>query len=45
MRITGFSPSTGHAEPGWAVALPLVECRAIGNRYYQDAIYSVEGDE
>jgi len=43
-RITGYSPSTGHAEPGWAVALPFDLACEIGLRYRQDAIYFVSQD-
>jgi hypothetical protein len=43
-RITGYSPSTGHAEPGWAVALPFDIACEIGLRYRQDAIYFVSRD-
>ncbi len=43
-RITGYSPSTGHAEPGWAVALPFDTACDIGLRYRQDAIYFVIRD-
>jgi hypothetical protein len=43
-RITGYSPSTGHAEPGWAVALPFDTACEIGFRYRQDAIYFVSRD-
>jgi Protein of unknown function (DUF3293) len=44
-RITGYSPSTGHAEPGWAVEMDLQEACDLGLRYLQDAIYFVSGDE
>jgi len=44
-RITGYSPTTGHAEPGWAVGMNLPETCALGLRYLQDAIYFVSGDE
>lgn len=44
-RITGYSPSTGHAEPGWAVELSLNNACDLGLRYKQDAIYYVTGDE
>jgi hypothetical protein len=40
-RITGYSPTTGHSEPSWAVELPLDEARAAGLRFHQDAIYYV----
>jgi hypothetical protein len=44
-RMTGYSPSTGHAEPGWAVELLLNDACDLGLRYKQDAIYYVTGDE
>ena len=44
-RITGYHPETGHAEPGWAVALSVADGCALGRAYLQDAIYTVEGDE
>ncbi len=44
-RITGYSPSTGHAEPGWAVDLPFEEACDLGLRFRQDAIYVVRGDD
>ena len=40
-RITGYSPSTGHAEPGWAVEMDLESAKEIGRRFLQDAIYLV----
>lgn len=43
-RLTGYSPETGHAEPGWAVELGLEEGLKVGRRFLQDAIYHVEGD-
>lgn len=43
-RLTGYSPSTGHAEPGWAVELSLDVACEIGCRYKQDAVYFVRGD-
>jgi hypothetical protein len=42
--VTGYSPTTGHAEPGWAVELRAAEGAALGRRYAQDAIYVVRGD-
>ena len=41
-RISGYSPTTGHAEPGWAVAVELAEACAIGLHFKQDAIYYVD---
>lgn len=43
-RITGYSPTTGHAEPGWAVCLGFDAACDLGHRYRQDAIYHVTGD-
>lgn len=43
-RLTGFSPSTGHAEPGWAVALPWEDACDVGLDFRQDAIYFVRDD-
>jgi hypothetical protein len=40
-RVTGYSPTTGHAESSWAVELPLDEARILGLRFHQDAIYHV----
>ncbi len=43
-RLTGYSPSTGHAEPGWAVKMEFTEARSLGRKYLQDAVYFVSGD-
>ena len=43
-RITGYSPTTGHAEPGWAVELPFDEACELAHRFLQDAIYFVDAD-
>jgi hypothetical protein len=43
-RVTGFSPATGHAEPGWAVELPVTDALALGREFKQDAIYVVDDD-
>lgn len=40
-RIVGFSPTTDHAEPSWAVALPLDATCDLGLRFRQDAVYYV----
>ena len=42
VRITGYSPTSGHAEPGWAFEMSLPEAIALGQRFKQDAIWSVE---
>ena len=39
--ITGYSPVTQHAEPGYAAALGFEEACNIGARFKQDAIYYV----
>jgi hypothetical protein len=44
LRITGYSPDTGHAEPGWAVELPIEQGRKIGRRFEQNAIFVVRAD-
>lgn len=43
-RVTGYSPTTGHAEPGWAVAMAWEEACDLGRAFHQDAIYYVESD-
>jgi len=40
-RLTGYSPHTLHAEPGWAAALPFDAACDLGVRYRQDALYYV----
>lgn len=45
VRLTGYSPHDGHAEPGWAVAISLDEARNLGRQFLQDAIFWVTGDE
>ncbi|MFN6107568.1 MAG: DUF3293 domain-containing protein [Planctomycetaceae bacterium] len=44
-RITGYSPRTGHAEPGWGAALPLEAARQIGRDFHQHAIYYVDAQD
>ncbi|MCB1279276.1 DUF3293 domain-containing protein [Prosthecobacter sp.] len=39
--ITGYSPATQHAEPGYAAALEFEEACKMGVRFKQDAIYFV----
>ena len=43
-RVTGFSPATGHAEPGWAVPMSFEEACELGLRFCQDALFWVEDD-
>ena len=45
VRITGYSPKTSHAEPGWAVELPLEAACDLGIRFRQDAIYWISGNQ
>jgi len=44
-RLIGYSPSTGHAEPGWAAELSFDVACDIGLRFQQDAVYFVEADQ
>lgn len=44
-RLTGYSPQTKHAEPGWAATLEWQAACDLGLRYKQDAIYHVMADE
>ncbi|MBM3885374.1 MAG: DUF3293 domain-containing protein [Gemmatimonadetes bacterium] len=43
-RVTGYSPTTAHAEPSWAVALARATACELGATFAQDAIYWVDGD-
>jgi hypothetical protein len=40
--LTGYSPVTGHAEPGFAASLSFEEACDLGLRFKQDAIYYVD---
>lgn len=40
--LTGYSPDTGHAEPGFAASLPFAEACDLGLKFKQDAIYYVD---
>ncbi|MDZ7826121.1 MAG: DUF3293 domain-containing protein [Gammaproteobacteria bacterium] len=44
-RLTGYSPDTGHAEPGWAADLSAEAGLELGRTFLQDAIYMVEDGE
>ena len=44
-RVSGYSPSSGHTEPGWAVEMPFEMACDTGRCYNQDAIYFIEGDQ
>jgi len=41
-RLTGYSPATGHAEPGFAASLPFEAACDLGLKFKQDAIYYVD---
>jgi hypothetical protein len=43
-RVTGYSPTTEHAEPSWAAAIPFDAACDLGATFHQDAIYWVDGD-
>lgn len=45
VRVTGYSPSTGHAEPGWAASVPFDLACDLGRAFLQDAVYYVTADE
>lgn len=45
MRITGYSPASGHSEPGWAAALDFQKACDIGKHFKQDAIYFVKNNK
>ncbi|CAH9018923.1 DUF3293 domain-containing protein [Candidatus Nitrosacidococcus sp. I8] len=44
-RVTGYSPTSGHAEPGWAAEISFDIACNMGQLFYQDAIYYVENDQ
>ena len=44
-RLTGYSPTTGHSEPGWAVDIDFKLASKIGGEFRQDAIYYVTEDK
>jgi hypothetical protein len=41
--VTGYSPRTGHAEPGFAARLSFEHACDLGLHFEQDAIYFVSG--
>lgn len=44
VRITGYAPDSGHAEPGWACCLPHAAALALGREFRQHAIFTVDHD-
>lgn len=44
VRIEGYHPTSGHAEPGWAAEVSLSRACEIGLEFLQDAIFHVKGD-
>lgn len=43
--ITGYSPTTGHAEPGWGIELDWESACDWGADFLQDAVYFVAADD
>ena len=43
-RLTGYSPRSGHAEPGWAVGIGPTHGVELGRQFLQDALFLVEDD-
>src|SRR5713226_2735654 len=43
-RVIGYSPTTGHREPSWAVEISFDAACDYGSRFKQDAVYYVTGD-
>lgn len=44
-RVIGGSPDFRHAEPDFAVGLPLLDALAVGRWFEQEAIFWIEDDE
>ena len=51
-RITGYAPlyqpeklDSAHEEPGWAVPIPFTVACDLLEKYLQDALYHVQGDQ
>lgn len=44
-RVTGFSPRTGHAKPGWAAELSFSEACDLRYQFRQDALYFIRDDQ
>jgi len=44
-RVTGGSPDFSHAEPGFAIELPLIDAVELGRNFDQIAVFWIEGDE
>jgi hypothetical protein len=42
VRLTGYSPITGHAEAGWGCDLDLATGCEVGRQFLQDALYVVD---
>lgn len=45
LRIVGYHPGTGHAEPSWAVDVSVETARCLGAQFLQDAIFWVQDGE
>ena len=44
-RITGYSPTVDHSEPGWAVDMGWEEACEVGVEFKQEGVYAVTGDD
>jgi hypothetical protein len=44
LRITAYDPNALHAEPSWAVDMPVEEALELGRHFLQDAIFTVRND-
>lgn len=45
VRVVAFSPISSHAEPSWAVDIPVDNACEMGLLFRQDAIYEIAHDE
>ena len=43
-RVIGYSPQSGHSEPGWAVNADWHQACDLGVQFKQDAIYCVSNN-
>jgi len=42
--LTGYSPATGHSEPGWGAEIGFEKACDIGQEWLQDAVYFVQDE-
>lgn len=43
-RVRGYSPQSGHSEPGWAINADWSQACNLGAQFKQDAIYYVSNN-